>query len=755
VRGTGRGILAGVVGLLVFTGLAAGAAGLAHAQERPPVVVKDLGIEGHRRVHEAVILGRVKTRPGDVFDPTQLSEDLRAIFALGFFDDVQMRVEDFEGGLRVTFVVEERPFVRDVSFTGNQRLAAATLHEKIDLRLGSVYNPVEVQRTRERLREAYEEEGYFEARIGSEIETFPDGDVRVVFAIEEGRRMTIDRIVFEGNQTVRDRDLKGVLVTRERHYWVLRGVVQRQQLEADIDRILELYNDRGHVQARVESHEVTVDRDRARVTVTFRIVEGPRFHVGAVAVQGVTVLPESEVRRQIPLKPGDVFSRSKVRQGIRSITDLYSTIGRAAVEVQPRTEPAAAPERLDLVFEIVEGPEVYVERIDITGNTRSEDRVLRREIPIAEGDLFTIQKLARARQRLVNLGYFERVDITTQPGSDQTRVIVTVDVTERPTGLFSIGGGFSSVDSFVGTLDLSQRNFLGRGWELSLRLRLGARTQQGVVSFTEPWLFDRPLAAGFDVFNVRRQFDEFDYDSLGGGLRLSHPFAEFARWHLGYRLTRDEISALVPTATAALLAEEGSRLTSRVSGALSYDSRDNIMAPTAGSSAVLNADFAGAGGDTRYVKTLGSVTHFRPIWFGHIISGRAEAGYGMGWGGEEVPLFERFYLGGPASIRGVKFRQISPVDAQGIRIGGTSMLLGNVEYIVPLPLNFRVAGFFDIGNVYGFGRRFDPTDTREAAGVGIRWLSPFGPIRVDYGFNLDRRAGEDAATLHFSAGSPF
>ncbi|RPH82489.1 MAG: outer membrane protein assembly factor BamA, partial [Candidatus Rokuibacteriota bacterium] len=585
------------------------------------------------------------------------------------------------------------------------------------------------------------------------------GDVKVMFTINEGRRITIDQIVIRGNKGLKDKQIKDAMATRERQYFILRGTVQRQKLEEDMERILGLYQDHGFVQMRVEKHDVSVDREKARVTITIDVVEGTQYRIGAINVAGVTLLPEEEVRRQLGLKSGEVFSRTALRDGARNITDLYSTIGRASADVIPRTDQQGTG-TIDVAVDITEGPEVYVERINITGNTRSEDRILRREIPFVEGDLFTLQKLQRARQRLVNLGYFETVNVTTQPGTDKTRIIVNVEVTERPTGIFSIGGGFSSVDSFVGTLDISQNNFLGRGWQLSLRLRAGANSQQGVISFTEPWLFDRPLSAGFDLFNVRRDYTEYDYDSLGGTVRFSHPFAEYWRWQTSYRLTSDDISD-VESDDPVLEAEEGTRLTSAITLGLTRDSRDVIAAPTRGGFTVLTLDFAGLGGDSKFVKMVGSTSYFKPIWFGHILSGRMEAGYGFGWakdgltGDEELPIFERFYLGGPNSIRSVKARRISPVDDEGNRIGGTSEVLGNVEYIVPLPFNFRVAAFFDIGNAYGFSTKFDLTDTREAAGAGIRWQSPFGPIRVDYGINLDRRKGEDFGTIQFSVGSPF
>jgi outer membrane protein insertion porin family len=719
-----------------------------------PVLVKELAVEGNRRVQEAVILGRVQTKIGSLFSPSQLSEDIRSIFGLGFFDDVQLRVEDFEGGVRVTFVVVERPFVRDVDFTGNRRMSTTELQEKIDLKLGSVYNPVEVQKAREKLLETYEGDGYFEAQVTPEVEKFEDGDVKVVFSINEGRRITIEKIVIHGNQGLTDKQIKKALATQEREYFILRGKLQRQKLDEDVERILAVYNDHGYMQARVEGYETTVDREKARVTLTFTVVEGPQYHVDEVRITGVTLFPESEVRRLVKLKAGELYSRSALRDSVRQITDLYSTIGRAAADVTPRTEQKADA-KVTIVFDIQEGPEVYVERINISGNLRSQDKILRREIPMAEGDLFTLQKLQRARQRLINLGYFESVNATTAPGSDKTKIVVNVEVTERPTGLFSIGGGYSSVDSFLGTIDLVQRNFLGRGWEASIRIRAGGNTQQGIISFTDPWFLDTPLSAGFDLYNLRREFTEYDYDSLGGGVRISHPFAEYWRWNTGYRISRDKISNVADVADQALRDEEGTRVTSLVTFGVLRDSRDNTIAPTRGGQSAASVDFAGLGGDSQYVKLLASSSYFKPIWFDHILSGRAEAGYGFGWADEPLPLFERFYLGGPNSLRQFKFRKVSPIDDTGTRIGGTTEVLGSLEYLIPLPFGIRLAGFFDVGNVYGFGTKFDLTDLREGAGAGVRWLSPFGPLRVDYGVNLDRRKGEDFGALQFSVGTPF
>jgi outer membrane protein insertion porin family len=711
-------------------------------------------------VQEAVILARVGAKIGSPFVANRTAEDIRAIFSLGFFDDVQVKVEDFEGGVKLTYMVVERPFVRDIVFAGNKKEDAATLQDKIDLKLGSVYNPVEVNRGADKLKEFYEQEGYFEVGITPEVEKLADGDVTITYRIAEGRRISIDQIVIEGAQGLTPKQVKGAMDTQEREYIVLRGTVQRQKLDEDVDRIIQLYNDFGYVQARVESSEIQVDREKARATVRVVVVEGPQFKVGGVDVTGNAVLPIEEVRKRIELKTGDVFSRSKLRDSVKGITDLYSAVGRASADVAPNTLQDIPARLVNIVFEINEGPETYVERINIAGNTRSEEKILRREIPMAEGDLFTSQKLARAKQRLTNLNYFDKVEAKTAPGSAKDKIIVNIDVTEKPTGLFSIGGGYSSQDGVLGTLDLSQRNFLGKGWEVFLRLRGGENLQTGTIGFTEPWLFDRPLAAGFDLFNTRRILPDYTVESLGGDIRLGHPLGEYSRINAVYRVSQDRISDVNQLGSPQLISQEGTHLTSLVGVNLSRDTRDNVYDPTRGSTASIGLDFAGVGFGEKFVRSVAAATYFQPLpWLEHVLSFRFTAGYSFGWDKDSVPLFERFYLGGSNSLRQFKSLQVSPRDNTGTRIGGNSELLGTIEYQIPLFFGIKAALFYDVGQVWGpdiqGGAKIDLSDLRHGVGAGFRWNSPFGPIRVDYGIKLDQRKGESFGEFNFSAGSSF
>ena len=749
---------------LLWVGLAAVRPALAQTPAAPPpgaqIIVKDLAVQGNRRVQEAVILGRVTAKVGGPFVPARLADDIRAVFSLGFFDDVQAKVEDFEGGVKLTFVVTERPFVRDISFGGNKRLDAATLQEKIDFKLGAVYNPVEVTRAAEKLKEAYEEEGYFEVGVTPEVDRLPDGDVSVMFRVAEGRKMTIDKIVIEGAQGLKPDKIKEIMLTQEREFYILRGTVQRQKLDQDTERIVSFYNDNGYIQARVESVDTQVDRATARVTIRIVVVEGPQFKVGGIDITGNKVLPVEELRRRVLLKPDDIYSRSKLQETVKGIGDVYGTIGRTAADIVPQIALDVPNRKVNIALEVSEGPEVFVERINISGNTRSQEKILRRELPMAEGDLFTTQKLGRAKQKLVNLNYFEKVETKTAPGSSKDKIVVSIEVTEKPTGLFSIGGGYSSQDGALGTLDLSQNNFLGKGYQLFLRLRGGTQTQQGTIGFTDPWFLDRPLAAGFDIFNNRNVYQDYTINSLGGDVRFGAPIGDYGRWNALYRLSQDDVSGVDPNASSELLQAKGTSITSLVGGSLSRDTRDSLTEPTRGNYSLFGVDFAGLGtGDNRFFRITATTTQHQPLWFGHVLSGRLMTGYQLGWFKEPVPFFQRYYLGGPNTIRSFKARQISPVDSSGTPIGGNFQVLSNLEYTVPLPYGLRAAFFFDAGNVYGPDQSVhapvDFTNLKYAVGPGIRWNSPFGPVRVDYGVNPNPKSGEKFGNIQFSMGSAF
>ena len=719
--------------------------------------VRDIGVEGNRRIQSAAILNRVQTKIGDLFAPAALRDDVRSIFGLGFFDDVQVRTEEFEGGIRVIFVVVERPLLREVGYEGNSEVKTEDLRDKAAIRIGVLYNPVEVQKAEEAIRQKYEDEGFFGVQITPRTERTPEGDLRVVFRIEEGPKLHIDRIIIEGNSALTASQIKDSMQTRERLYWIFPfSTVQRKVFEDDMERILQLYGDNGFLQARVESHEIIPDLDRKKVTLRIRVVEGPQFKTGSITITGNELLSNDEVRKLVKLQEGAVFSRGALRNSVRAIIDRYSELGRARAEAEPRTVNDLANLKVDVTITITEGGPVYVERINIHGNTKSSEKVLRRELRVVEGELFTYQKLVRSRQRMFNLGYFDEVNVSTEQGSTPDRIIVNIDVKEKATGVFSIGAGYSSIDSLFATIDVSQRNLFGRGQEAFLRFRIGSQSRLGLVGFTEPYLFDIPLRAGFDIYDRLREYDDFTEERLGGDIRASYPLTEFLTISGLYRLEDVDISDVSPFASEDLKQEEGKKLNSVVEFGLIRDTRDNIFEPTRGNRNSLEFSFAGLGGDTKFYKFVAESSWFVPLpVFNLVWAFRGLFGMAEGYGGQEVPIFERFFLGGATTLRGQGTRDVSPRDPAGEKIGGDKELLFSTELLIPIFPRFRVALFFDAGNAYGFGTEFDPTNLRLGAGAGVRFFSPLGPLRLDLGYNIDREPGEDEFQVHFTVGSPF
>jgi outer membrane protein insertion porin family len=757
----GRILLSALIALLSFLGVAA-------AQETQPAqppqqpsqivpAVRDIIVEGNRRIQAPAILNRVSTKIGDPLSPAALRDDVRSIFGLGFFDDVQVRTEEFEGGVRVIFAVVERPLLREVGFEGNSELTNDELREKAAIRVGVLYNPVEVQKAEEAIRQKYEDEGYFGVQITPRTERTPEGDLRVVFRIEEGPKLYIDRIVIEGNKALTAGQIKDAMSTKERLYWIFPfSTVQRKIFDDDVDRILQVYADHGFIQARVESTEIVPDLARKKVTLRVRVVEGPQFRTGTITITGNELLTTEEVRKLVKLQEGEVFNRGALRNSVRALVDRYSELGRARAEIEPRTQNDLANLKVDVLIPIVEGGPVYVERINISGNTKSSEKVLRRELRVAEGELFTFQKLVRSRQRLFNLGFFDEVNVNTEQGTTPDKIVINIDVKERATGVFSIGAGYSSLDSLFATLDVSQRNLFGRGQEVFLRFRIGSQSRLGLVGFTEPYLFDIPLRAGFDIYDREREYDDFTEERLGGDIRASYPLAEFLTLSGLYRLENVDITDVSPTASQDLKSQEGTSLNSVVEFSLVRDSRDNIFEPSSGSRNSLEFMFAGLGGDTQFYKVIAESAWFVPLpVFNLVWAVRGLFGMAEGWGGQEVPIFERFFLGGATTLRGQRTRSVAPKDRQGEVIGGDKELLFNTELLIPVVARFRLALFFDAGNAYGFGTDFDPTDLRYSAGVGVRFFSPLGPMRLDLGYNLDKQPGEKQFQVNFTVGAPF
>jgi outer membrane protein insertion porin family len=530
--------------------------------------------------------------------------------------------------------------------------------------------------------------------------------------------------------------------------------------QSDLALIIHRYFDKGYVQADILDHKVLLSEDKRWLFITIAVSEGEQFRVGEVDITGDILTTKEELLENLKIESGEVFSRSAVTKGIEKITDIYGDKGFANADFKPLSLVDEGKKTVDLTIEISKSEPVFVERIDITGNVRTRDKVVRRELEVLEGELFSTSGLKRSRNNLRRLGYFEDVRIERSAGSTPDKIKLDVRVKERPTGAFTLGVGYSSFDKLIGSASVSQSNLLGTGLKVNLSVLLSGRSSRYNISFTEPWLFDKPLSAGFDLFNTARDFPDFSIDEKGFGLRFGFPlYKRTTRGFLSYSLEEVDVADVDENASLVIREQEGLRVVSSVKARVKRDTRDDAFFPTEGSLSSISAQYAGGllGGDTDFIKFEGDAVKFFPLpWWELIFSLKGSAGYIDGFSGQDEPIYERFFLGGINSLRGFESRSVGPEDpGTGELIGGNIKLLASAELLFPLFVvrNLKGVLFFDIGNSYE--DRVDFGDLRMGAGAGVRWFSPLGPLRIEWGYNLDRQEDEESNLWEFSVGRAF
>jgi len=719
-------------------------------------------VKGNRRIETDTILAQIKTAPGDDFSPQALREDLIAIYKTGFFEDVQVDVSDFEGKLLVTFIVKEKPSIKEIEVVGCEEIKEEKVREKISARVNTIVDESVLEQDAAAIRKLYEEEGYYLAKVQVEQERVDENWVVVRYVIDEGPEVRIEEIRFVGNEAFSEDELEDVLETTE--YWFFSwltgsGHLDREELDKDLDRLLAFYYDHGYIDAQVGSPQIELSEDKEKLYITIPIVEGKQYKVRSVGVKGNMIFTEDELLELLRLRPGDTFSRQVLRKDIESLTERYAKEGYLLTEVYPTTRKHPEEQTLDVVLNIEEGKMTYVRYINIKGNQSTRDKVIRRELIFDEGDVLTSFKLRRSYNRVNNLGFFEQVKLNTKPTEEENYLDVELEVKERLTGAISLGAGWSSVDKLVGTVSISQGNLFGLGQRLMLSGTFGGTTQNYNLSFTEPWLFDVPLTVGFDVYYKTARsilYRNYDIDRKGGDVFFSYPLAEYTRMYWKYMYELVNVYDVEEDAPLVIKEREGEKATSLVSFALVRDSRDNRLRPTEGSRNRVSVEVAGGplGGDNYFVRTIGESSWHFPLFWKFVLSLRGVIGYETSYAGREVPLEELFRLGGDRSVRGFDSGSIDPrVDDEVI--GGNKELIFNAE--IHFPLIDPLAGviFFDTGGAFAEDESFALEDMREGAGVGIRFFTPVGPIRLDWGYKLDRQPGESTYEWHFAIGTYF
>lgn len=758
-------------------------------------IVSDIRVEGNRRVDTSSIRVHIELKHGDVVDRAAIDEDIKAIYEMGFFDNIYVTTDNAVDGVVITYLVEERPYVTDVSFKGVDHVKEEDLEAVINITPRTIFDPRRVAAGLEEARKLYTSEGYPDAKIDFEVEVDAENNATIVYTVDEGELIRVGEIDFEGVEAFSDRELRKLMTTRTE--WMFSfltgaGLLNEDELGTDVERITAYYYDNGYLQARVDEPEVEREGDSLRVRI--KVDEGPLFRVGEITFAGDVLLPEEELKDRLLLKHNEVFRASELRESIFSLTEAYGNLGHAFANIVPDTRVVPSRNEMDVRFTFDAGEIVRIRRIDVRGNTKTRDEVVRRELSLDEGEKFSGSGLQASKSGVRSLGFFDEVELSTERTDEEDEVDLVVDVKEGRTGAFSAGAGFSSADSFLLNARISEQNLFGRGQRLVLNADLGSVRQNFRLAFTEPWFNDIPLSLGFDLFSWKLEFDRFTRGGTGAAIRASYPLRRLGiasfmglslrrvRAGLEYKLESSEIEGVDLNAPPDVKDEEGTSLTSSITPSIFRNTLDHPFDPSSGSRQSFSAEIAGLGGESDFFKIdlsgrwffpLGKVYEDRPL----IYSFGATLGYGRGTEGEsgdDLPVFERYFPGGINSVRGFDTRELGPTqrvcnkfgtiddppsgddDCSDEEIGGSSQLVINNELILGvLPeVGVKLVGFFDIGNAFLAEDAFKISELRYAAGWGVRWLSPFGPLRIEVGYPLDPEEGEDSPVVLFSFGAP-
>jgi len=716
-------------------------------------------ILGNEKVAEDVIKGRIKSRESEPLSTPQLRKDLRSIYEMGSFTDVIVDVKDAEAGKEVIFIVVEKPSIRNIGISGNVKIEASKIREKIDITPGAILKMEQLKQTADNIKELYSSKAYYRAKIEHRIDYLDGNQVDLEFIIDEGKKGYIKKIRFHGNKHFWARKLRKYMRTKKKgwFWWVTkRGIWDEDILDADSQNLQALYFNDGYIEVKIDKPEITISEDGKSIYIDITIHEGEQFKVGEIDFKGDILTTRKELRKQLDLKTGKVYSASVLQRDIRKITDLYADEGYAFVDITPLTSKDAEKRLVHMTFDIRKREKVYFEQINISGNEKTRDKVIRRELKVGEGDLYSSTALKRGRQKLKTTGYFKEVDFTTSKGIGTDKINLDIKVEEAPTGSISFGAGFSSLEGVVGTAKVSEKNLFGYGYKTTLSAAVGGESQRFNFGFSDPWLLGMPLSAGFNIYYDELQyFDTYESEVAGATLHFAKYLTDYISASLVGKAERVEIFNVSDFASRYVKEQEGIRDTISLTLGFGRDTRDDYYAPTKGSKHSFTMENAGGilGGDNTFYRFAGDTSWYFPLPLKTVLHLRGRAGIVEGYDGKEVPIYERFYVGGINSIRGFEYGEAGPEDEFEQVIGSEKMVVFNSELIFPLSteIGLRGAVFYDGG--LGWDKKFD--DWRHSVGIGIRWLSPMGPIRIDWGYNLDPKDDERHAVWDLSFGTQF
>jgi outer membrane protein insertion porin family len=721
-------------------------------------------VEGNKRVEKDAILAVIGTKKGHPLDSGQLDQDLRDVYKMGYFKDVQIETEPGPKGKIIVFKVTEKPSVGKISFEGNKKIKADDLKKELGIKLYSILDENQVKQSVDRVRDFYRKKGYYNAEIEEKTESLPNNKVLLRYVINEQKKIFIYKIEFLGNKAFDDDDLQDLMQTSEKGIFSFitdSGYLDREKLNFDVQKIAAFYHNHGYINAIVGDPKVTYVKGKG-LKITVEVEEGEQYRVGTVSVQGDLIQAPEELLKKVRIGKEKEFNREAVRKDMLALRNVYADEGYAYAEVSPSTRKDVKKKKVNITYKISKGPKVHFERINIEGNTVTRDNVIRRELKAVEGDYFSGNALRKSMENLHRLGFFENVSVDTKRGDQKDSMILDVHVKERPTGFFSVGVGYSSVDKTSISFQIAENNFLGYGQSLSASTRFGAVSKEYDIRFTEPWFLGRQLSLGIDIYKWEREYDEYTKDSLGGDVSLAFPIGldDYTKASIKYTYDNADITNVADTAAVAIKEMIGQNVTSSMTLGVSRDSRDRPWETHRGSVNSLSFEYAGGvfGGDLYFNKYQARSAWYFPLPWDTVFLAQGRWGYEVQRSGGKLPVFEKFTLGGINTVRGFDYGAISPRDpATGDKIGGEKMMVYNLEYRFPLQKEQGVVGvvFFDAGNVFEKEEDWTFTGIRRSVGVGVRWYSPVGPLRVEYGWNLEPREGEPSGNMEFTIGGTF
>jgi outer membrane protein insertion porin family len=729
--------------------------------------IQEIRIEGNQRIEPETVRSYMQMNPGDLFDAARIDQALKNLFGTGLFADVNFRRE----GDALVVQVTENPIINKLAFEGNKRIDDEALQAEVQLRPRVVYTQARVQADVKRLLDLYRRSGRFAATVEPKIIKLDQNRVNLVFEINEGDVTEVRRIDFVGNKVFSDGDLRDEIVTQEAAFYRFLSTTDTydpDRLTLDKEALRKFYLAEGYADFRVVSAVAELSPDQEAFFITFTVEEGERYKLGTVDIK--TTLkdldPES-LRGFVETEEGDWYNADLVDETVQAISDQVGSLGYAFVDVRPRVDRDAENKILNLTYDIQEGPKVYVERIDISGNVRTQDKVIRREFRLAEGDAFSTAKLRRTEQRLKNLGFFEGVDIQAVAADSPDKTIIQVKVAEKSTGELSFGAGFSTADGPLGNVGVRERNLLGKGYDLRAQFNISGRRSTIDVSFTDPYFLDKELSAGFDVFHRRfdREESSFEENNTGAGVRIGYDLSEYTRHSIGYTFSYDEMEVDDDNEISDVIKdEEGDEFRSIIGHDILYDRRDSRTDPRDGYYVSVGMDFAGVGGTVNYLRNTLGGGYFIPITKEVTIGATGELGYITGLFGDDVRVTDAFFLGGQ-NLRGFATGGVGPRDSDtNDSLGGKFRAEGTVQAAFPLglPEEYQIRGrvFSDFGTLTGtdFEDDIDLNDSsslRVSLGVGLTWVSPFGPLAVDLAYPVLKESFDEDELFRFSVGTSF